>query len=69
MSTSSSADWAAGWLEGRTVLVTGGTGGIGGALAEAFRDAGAHVVATGATEREIAASLGCAAVQGNLPSG
>jgi NAD(P)-dependent dehydrogenase (short-subunit alcohol dehydrogenase family) len=54
MSTSSSADWATGWLEGRTVLVTGGTGGIGGALAEAFRDAGAHVVATGATEREIA---------------
>ena len=53
MSTSSSAEWASGWLAGRTALVTGGTGGIGGALAEALRDAGATVIATGATQREI----------------
>ncbi|HEV7437518.1 MAG TPA: SDR family oxidoreductase [Pseudorhizobium sp.] len=55
MSTSSSAnsaDWARGWLEGRGVLVTGGTGGIGGAIARCFRDAGATVHATGATEAE-----------------
>jgi NAD(P)-dependent dehydrogenase (short-subunit alcohol dehydrogenase family) len=55
MSTNSSArsaDWARDWVEGRTVLVTGGTGGIGGAIAECFRDAGAKVHATGATEAE-----------------
>lgn len=55
MSISSSAksgDWARGWLEGRRVLVTGGTGGIGGAIAQSFRDAGASVYATGATEAE-----------------
>lgn len=55
MSTSSSAksaEWARGWLEGRSVLVTGGTGGIGGAIAECFRDAGASIHATGATEAE-----------------
>ncbi|MCJ8520930.1 NAD(P)-dependent dehydrogenase (short-subunit alcohol dehydrogenase family) [Pseudorhizobium tarimense] len=55
MSTSSSADtaaWAREWLEGCGVLVTGGTGGIGGAIAECFRDAGAKVVATGATDAE-----------------
>lgn len=51
-SSASSADWARGWLAGRTVLVTGGTGGIGGAIANCFRDAGATVHATGATEAE-----------------
>ena len=48
------AGWAKDWLEGRVVLVTGGTGGIGGAVAEAFRDAGAEVIATGASGREVA---------------
>jgi NAD(P)-dependent dehydrogenase (short-subunit alcohol dehydrogenase family) len=37
---------------GRTVLVTGGTSGIRLACAEAFRDLGANVTATGATETE-----------------
>lgn len=32
---------------GASVLVTGGTGGIGGAIAEGFRDAGAEVTITG----------------------
>jgi len=50
------SDWANTWLAGKTVLVTGGTGGIGGGFARAFRDAGATVVATGATEAEIAAA-------------
>jgi len=39
-------------FNGRTVLVTGGTSGIGLACARAFRDLGADVVATGATEAE-----------------
>lgn len=59
MSTSSSAntaDWARSWLENRRVLVTGGTGGIGGAIAGAFREAGATVYATGATETECEAA-------------
>ena len=51
-SSADTADWARGWMKGRTVLVTGGTGGIGGAIAECFRDAGAKVHATGATEAE-----------------
>ena len=37
---------------GRSVLVTGGTSGIGEGCARAFRALGADVVATGATERE-----------------
>ncbi|MCX8281097.1 SDR family oxidoreductase [Phyllobacterium sp. 0TCS1.6C] len=66
MSISSSADtaaWARGWMEGRSVLVTGGTGGIGGAIAECFRDAGAIVHATGVTDAE------CAEARSNDPSG
>ena len=39
-------------FEGRTVLVTGGTSGIGLGCALAFRDLGARVTATGATEAE-----------------
>ena len=55
-SSAKSAEWARDWLEGRRVLVTGGTGGIGGAIAECFRDAGASVHATGATEAECEAA-------------
>lgn len=41
---------------GKTVVVAGGTGGIGLALAQGFAAAGAAVIATGATEAEIAAA-------------
>ena len=40
---------------GKTVLVTGGTGGIGGAIAAAFAKAGASVIATGWGEAELRA--------------
>jgi len=47
-------------LDGQRALVTGGTGGIGGAIARALRDAGADVLATGLGAAEIAATEGSA---------
>ena len=48
-------------LTGKTALVTGASGGIGGAIAEALHAAGATVALSGTREaplRELAASLG-----------
>ncbi len=48
-------------LGGRTALVTGATGGIGGAIARALHARGAHVVLSGTREavlQELAAELG-----------
>jgi NAD(P)-dependent dehydrogenase (short-subunit alcohol dehydrogenase family) len=61
MSTSSSAetdkpaayDWAGPWYAGKRVLVTGGTSGIGLAIARAFGAAGASVTAVGVNQSEI----------------
>jgi len=58
MSTSSSAEmadyaWARGWFAGKSVLVTGGTSGIGAAVSRAFLLAGAQVSATGVSQREL----------------
>lgn len=50
------AAWAQPFYAGRHVLVTGGTSGIGAALAAGFATAGARVTATGATDGEIAAA-------------
>jgi NAD(P)-dependent dehydrogenase (short-subunit alcohol dehydrogenase family) len=44
--------FAPGLFAGATALVVGGTSGIGLGCARAFRDLGARVLATGATERE-----------------
>lgn len=45
--------WASEFYTGKTVVVVGGTSGIGLGIATAFRDAGAIVFATGATDAEI----------------
>lgn len=47
--------WAARFFSGRRVLVTGGASGIGAAIAAAFAEAGAEVVATGVSAAEVAA--------------
>lgn len=52
--------WARAFYEGRTVVVAGGTSGIGFGLARAFAAAGAEVHATGATETEVAAARAAA---------
>ena len=41
-------------LSGKTALVTGASGGIGGAIARGFRAAGAHVVLSGTREAALA---------------
>lgn len=70
MSTSSSAEARAvhslkpGLFADRQVLVVGGTSGIGAAVAEAFVALGAGVVATGATEAEVAAARGKSGLAG-----
>ncbi|HEV2675677.1 MAG TPA: SDR family oxidoreductase [Aliidongia sp.] len=51
-------------LDGLTAMVTGGTGGIGGAIAQALRNAGADVLATGLGGAEVAAAEAGAAFQG-----
>ena len=45
--------WASEFYAGKTVLVVGGSSGIGLGIATAFRDAGAIVTATGATQAEV----------------
>jgi NAD(P)-dependent dehydrogenase (short-subunit alcohol dehydrogenase family) len=44
--------WAAGWYGGKSVLVTGGTSGIGAAVSRAFLRAGATVTAAGVAQSE-----------------
>ena len=53
MSAADRPTFAPGLFQDRVVLVTGGTGGIGLACAEAFQRLGAAVIATGATDVEV----------------
>ncbi|PST17345.1 KR domain-containing protein [Mesorhizobium plurifarium] len=46
----------AGLFSGKTVLVSGGTSGIGLALAKGFAQAGASVIATGSSEKRLGAA-------------
>lgn len=46
-----------GLLQGRTALVTGGTSGIGSAIAKAFLKAGATVVITGRSQKKVDAAV------------
>ena len=48
--------WASEFFAGTSVVVIGGTSGIGLGIAATFRDAGATVLATGATDAEVAAA-------------
>ncbi|SDE04003.1 SDR family NAD(P)-dependent oxidoreductase [Limimaricola pyoseonensis] len=48
--------WAAPFLEGRKVFITGGTSGIGRGIARGFAMAGAEVIATGVSEAEVSAA-------------
>ena len=53
-------------FSGKSVLVTGGTSGIGAAVTAAFRDAGATVMATGAFQLELDALPPAAAQQARV---
>jgi 2-deoxy-D-gluconate 3-dehydrogenase len=55
-------------LIGQNALVTGGSGGLGRAIAEGLKEAGAAVAISGASERvaDVASELGCVGLRADL---
>ena len=56
MSSSQTGSWAGQWYASKTVLVTGGSSGIGAGVARAFLDAGAKVIVTGVSAQDVDAA-------------
>lgn len=67
MNTESSllaASWAAAWANGKTVCVTGGTSGIGAAIARAFIAGGADVISTGLSNADLQGAMADTGLEG-----
>src|SRR4051812_24126011 len=50
--------WPNGCFEGRSVLIVGGTSGIGAAVAKGFLEEGALITVTGVSEAEVESARG-----------
>ncbi|MGI6854599.1 SDR family NAD(P)-dependent oxidoreductase [Mesorhizobium sp. 1B3] len=63
-SNSVAASWAAAWAKGKAVCVTGGTSGIGAAIARTFVAGGANVICTGLGDADLEMASADAGLKG-----